>query len=159
VDGLCERPYLSPIRCDIMVHDEVTTQPSGNLDLVRSAYALMERGDFLSWVEWAANPEIECVFADGPEPSSLKGVSAYLEWTRDFLSAWEGFRVEVDEYRELDVERVLVLVHTSGGRGRASGLELGQHGGGGAQIVQIRAGRVTRLITYFNGEPAPADPG
>jgi hypothetical protein len=29
--------------------------------------------------------------------------------TRDFLSAWEEFRFEAEEYRELDDERVLVL--------------------------------------------------
>jgi ketosteroid isomerase-like protein len=132
---------------------------SQNLDLVRSIYALMERGDFVGWVEWAADPEIEFVIADGPEPASLKGVSAYLEWMRDFLSAWEDFRAEVDDYRELDDERVLVLLHSGGGRGKTSGLELGQHGGGGAQIVHIRAGKVTRVVTYFNRERGLADLG
>jgi hypothetical protein len=33
------------------------------------------------------------------------------EGWRGFLGAWEGFRTEVEEYRELDGERVLVLVH------------------------------------------------
>ena len=42
---------------------------------------------------------------------------------RDFLSAWEDFRQGVDEYRELDGERVLVLSHFSG-HGKTSGLEL-----------------------------------
>jgi ketosteroid isomerase-like protein len=132
---------------------------SSNLDLVRSIYAPMERGDFFSWVERAADPEIESVIADGPEPGSLKGVSALVDSWRDFLSAWEGFCLMADEYRELDDERVLVLVHSSGGSGSASGLELGQHGGGGAQILHIRAGKVTRLVTYFNRERALADLG
>src|SRR5436190_16877449 len=62
---------------------------SANLDLVRSIFAAMERGDFVTSVEWA-DPEVEWVIADGPEPSSLKGVTAYLEWWRDFLIALGG---------------------------------------------------------------------
>ena len=101
---------------------------SANLDLVRSIYSARERGDYSS-VEWA-HPDIEFVIPDGPEPVSLKGVSATMGWARDFLSAWEGLRLKVDEYRELDDERVLVLTRAGGGRGRTSGLELGGHGGG-----------------------------
>jgi hypothetical protein len=47
---------------------------------------------------------------------------------RDFLSAWDRWRIEADEYRELDDERVLVLAHMTG-RGKTSGLELTQMGG------------------------------
>jgi hypothetical protein len=37
------------------------------------------------------------------------------EGWRDWLSAWESFRVaQVDEYRELDGERVIVLHRFSG---------------------------------------------
>ena len=43
----------------------------------------------------------------------------------DWLSAWEGFRVKADDYRELDDERVLVLLHVSG-RGKISRLQVGQ---------------------------------
>jgi len=93
--------------------------PSTNLDLVRSIYADWERGDYSS-AEWA-HPDIEFVIPDGPEPVSLKGVSATIGWVRDFLSAWEGFRIKVDEYRELDDERVLVLTRPGGGRGRRAG--------------------------------------
>jgi hypothetical protein len=35
------------------------------------------------------------------------------EGMRDFLSAWDEWRVEVEEYCELDGERVLVLFHFS----------------------------------------------
>src|SRR2546425_5696181 len=85
---------------------------SANLDLVRSIYADTARGDFSS-TEWA-DPEIEYVFADGPEPASWTGLAGMAEGWREWASAWEEWRDEVDEYRELDDERVLVLVHHTG---------------------------------------------
>jgi hypothetical protein len=47
------------------------------------------------------------------------------EGMRDFLSAWKDFRVNVDQYLELDGERLLALTHYSA-RGKKNGLELGQ---------------------------------
>jgi ketosteroid isomerase-like protein len=96
---------------------------SANLELVRSILAASERGDY-SLVDWA-HPEIEFVIVDGPHPGSWKGVAGMAEGMRDFLSAWEEYRVEAEEFRELDGERVLVLLRRSG-RGKTSGLELGQ---------------------------------
>jgi hypothetical protein len=70
-----------------------------------------------------------------------------------------GVRIKVDEYRQLDDERVLVLTRSGGGRGRRSGLELGEHGGGGAGLFHVRDGKVTRLVIYFEREHALADLG
>jgi hypothetical protein len=64
----------------------------------------------------------------------------------------------VDEYRELDDERVLVLLH-GGGRGKTSGLELSQTGAKAVNLLHIRGGKVTKLVIYFEGEPALADLG
>jgi hypothetical protein len=132
---------------------------SANLDLGRAILAGLERGDFFSVLDRWADPQIEWVVVDGPARVRLKGVSAVVGWMRDFLSAWEGLRVVADEYRALDDERVLVLVHVGAGRGRTSGLELGQHGGGGAQIFHFAAGKGTRHVIYFNRERALAELG
>jgi ketosteroid isomerase-like protein len=129
---------------------------SPNVDLVRSIYAAWERGDWTS-APWA-HPEIELVFADGPTPGSWTGLAGMAEAWRDWGSAWEDFRVEVDEYRELDGERVLVLLRRLG-RGKTSGLEIGQMRTKGASLFQVRDGKVTRLITYFDRERALADLG
>jgi ketosteroid isomerase-like protein len=129
---------------------------SGNLELVRSIYAGWERGDFSS-AQWA-HSEIELVRADRPEVSDSVGVGGMTETWREFLEAWEELRVEADEYRELDAERVLVLAHWSG-RGKTSGLELGQMSTKSASLFHVRGGKVTRLVLYLDAERALADLG
>jgi len=85
---------------------------SANLDLVRWIYAAWERGDWSSSA-WA-DPDIETVMADGPAPGTWTGVAGMAEGWRDYLSTWEEYHSEVEEYRELDDDRVLVLVHRIG---------------------------------------------
>ena len=80
------------------------------------------------------------------------------EGYRGVLGGWEEVRVKADEYRALDDERVLVLDHRTG-RGRASGLELGQMGSKGAVLFHLRGGKVTRLVSYMDRENALADLG
>lgn len=127
-----------------------------NVDLVRSIFASWERGD-VSSAEWA-HPDIEFVTADGPAPGSSTGLAGMAEGMRYFLSAWADWRVEADQYRELDSERVLVLQHYSA-RGKASGLEVGQMWAKGANLFHVRNGKVTRLVCYFDRERAFADLG
>jgi ketosteroid isomerase-like protein len=127
---------------------------SRNLDLVRSIYADWGRGDFSS-AEWA-HPEIEFAFADGPEPGRWTGRKEMAERYGDWLSAWKDFRAEPEEYIIVDSERILVLVHNSG-RGRTSGLELEQRSV--ANFFEIRGGRVTRLVLFWDRERALADAG
>jgi ketosteroid isomerase-like protein len=93
---------------------------SQNLDLVRSVYAAWQRGDFTS-TQWA-DPAIEFVITDGPWPGRWIGLAEMTHATRDFFSAWDEMRYEV-EYREIDHERVLALISHSG-RGRTSGLDV-----------------------------------
>jgi ketosteroid isomerase-like protein len=129
---------------------------SANLDLVRSIFAAWAGGDFSS-ADWA-HLQIEYVEADGPSPGSWTGPAGMADGVRGWLSAWKEFRFEVDEYRELDDERILVLFHRSG-RGKTSGLELGQMGSRGAGLFQVRGSKVTRLVFYSDGRRALADLG
>jgi ketosteroid isomerase-like protein len=129
---------------------------SSNLDLVQSIFAAWERGDYSSG-EWA-HPEIEWVFPDGPSPGSWRGRAGMLEGTRDFLSAWEDYRIEVEAYRELDDDRVLVLTKRSG-RGKTSGLDIEREAARGATVWHLRDGRVTKQVTYWDRDRALADLG
>jgi ketosteroid isomerase-like protein len=129
---------------------------SGNLDLVQSIHAAWERGDFSS-AEWA-HPDIEYENVGGPSPGSWTGRAGMAEGMRDFLSAWKDFRVNVDQYRELDDERVLALTSYSA-RGKKSGLDLGQLQKKAALLFHVRDCKVTRIVSYWDRENALADLG
>ncbi len=125
-----------------------------NLELVRSICTAWERGDYSS-VEWA-HPEIEYAHVGGPAPGTWKGVAGMAEGWRDILSVMTEHRVTVDEYLELDGGRVLVLFHLSG-RGRTSGLDLGQMQANVATLFEVRGAQVTRLANYLDRDRALAD--
>jgi ketosteroid isomerase-like protein len=127
-----------------------------NVEVVRSIYAEWERGDFNS-VRWA-DPAIEWEFADGPAPGRYTEPTALTDAWRDFVSAWEDFRIEADEYLELDGDRVLVLDHFSG-RGKASRLEVADMRAKGAVVFHVRGAKVTKLVRYWDHERALADLG
>jgi hypothetical protein len=127
-----------------------------NLDLVRSIYADWARGDFRSG-EWP-DPGIEFVMPDGPEAGSWAGIADMAVAWFARLNAWEDFRVEAEEYRELDDERVLVFDVRSG-RGKTSGMDVRHIGSNGAALFYVRGWRVTRLVIYAERKNALADLG
>jgi hypothetical protein len=129
-----------------------------NLELVYSIVAKWERGNF-RWVDWA-HPRIEYAIVDEPGSEVAWGVAAMARTWRGFLTAWDDYRVEADEYHELDEERVLVAL-TAQGRGKASGVDIGATGGRrrSATIFHLRGGKVTKLVSYFNRDRALADIG
>ena len=129
---------------------------STNLDLVRSLYAAWGRGDWSS--AESADPEIEFAGADGPDPISVRGINQLGQAWAEFLDDWAHYRVEAEEYRELDDERVLVLIRIAG-RGKTSGLEVGEMRADAANLFHIREGKVTRLVIYWSRERALADVG
>ena len=127
-----------------------------NMELVRSIYAAWERGEF-RWPEWA-HPDIEYVIVDGVEPGTWMGPAGMMEALRSVLDPWDDARIEADDYRELDAERVLVLNHLSG-RGKQSGLKVGEMRRNGAAVLHVRDGKVTRYVSYFDRDHAFADLG
>ena len=130
---------------------------SANLDLVRSIYADWEHGDFSS-LKWA-DPKIEYTVVGGPMAGSWIGVAAMTDITREHISALEGFHIAVDECRELDGERVLLL-WSFRGRAKASGIDAAEiPGATGAYLFDIRRGKVMKLTYYTSCDRAFADLG
>jgi hypothetical protein len=128
-----------------------------NVDLVRSIYADWERGNF-GETHWA-DADIECKFiGDTPSGGASKGLDGMAAAWREWLSAWREFQVEADEYRQLDEDRVLALCRFAG-RGKTSGIEIGQVWTKGASAFQIQNGKVTRLLLYTDYQRALDDLG
>ena len=75
----------------------------------------------------------------------------------EYLSVWKGYRIEVDEYCELDGERVLAFTRRSG-RGQTSGLEVAQVAAKGASLWHVRDGIVVipRGTTIPHGMRIPS---
>ena len=118
-----------------------------NVELVRSICEPWVRGDFDS-VDWA-HPEIEYVIADGPTPGRWTGLAGLAEGWRDFMSAWENYTAEAEDYLEIDEDHILVPLQGTG-RGKTSGVDLSRMQSTGANLFQIRDGKVVRLVTYLD---------
>ena len=127
---------------------------SANMDLVRRIYDRWERGDWHG--HELADPEIEFVIADGPDPRGIVGREAMDREWREFLGAWADYSVTGEEFRELDEDRVLVLLHARG-RGKTSGAAIAPMVG--ANVFTIRAGLVARLAIYFDHRHALVELG
>lgn len=127
-----------------------------NAEIVRAIYADWARGDF-SAAEWA-HPDIELISPDGPTPGRTSGVAAMAQTWKEVLNAWEDFRVLLEDCRQLDDGRVLVLIQNTG-RGKASGMELGRMATRGANVWTIADGKATQLVLYWDRDRAFADLG
>jgi ketosteroid isomerase-like protein len=127
---------------------------SANLELVQSIYAAWERGDFRD-ADWA-HPEIEFAFADGPEPGRWTGREEMSKRYGQWLSGWKDFRAAPEQYLLVDDDRILVFVINSG-YGRTSGVEFEQRSV--ANFFEIRDGKVTKLVLYWDRDRALADSG
>jgi ketosteroid isomerase-like protein len=130
---------------------------SANLDLVRSIYADWERGDWSS-TDWA-DPEIEFVQVDGPDPSRAKGVAEMVAAWRTRIDYVTNARAEVEEYRDVDATHVLVLVRNRG-VAKASGIDIEQLGAASiAAVFAVKDRKVTSLSLYWDRDRALADLG
>jgi ketosteroid isomerase-like protein len=99
--------------------------------------------------------------SQSPTGPTLAAGRAWPEWktaSATSSNAREGYHFEADEYRELDHERILALGRQSG-RGKTSGLELGQMRAKGTALFQIRDGKVTKHVIYWDRDRALADLG
>ena len=126
---------------------------SENLDLVRSICVAWERGDFSS-SDWASD-DVQFMVADGSGRGTWTGKAAMAKGAHRWLSAWEAYRMDVEEYREVDAARVLVLCRFRG-RAKTGGFGVTHEGAGRFELHQ---GKVTRIVGYLDRDHAFTDLG
>jgi uncharacterized protein len=121
-----------------------------NVDLIRPIYEEFSRGNFrLSFdvyhphMEWGWSdefPGLAGVYEDRRDPNPR---------LRSWLSAWEDWRVEVEDY--LEIGDYVVVLASYRGRGKGSGVEIRQLG---AHVFRLRDGKVVRLEIFADREKA-----
>jgi hypothetical protein len=77
---------------------------------------------------------------------------------RGWLGSFAEFGISVEDVIDLDRERVLALTSVRG-QGKTSGVDLARTGSKTAHLFELHAGRVTRLVVYFQRERALAELG
>jgi uncharacterized protein len=121
-----------------------------NADLVKPIYDEWGRGNWRPrfemydpHMEWGWSdefPDLGGVFEDTRDPNPR---------LRSWLTGWEGWRAEAEEYLEFG-DQVVVLASYHG-RGKGSGVEIHQQG---AHVFKLRDGKIVRMEIFASRERA-----
>jgi ketosteroid isomerase-like protein len=125
----------------------MTERTAADVELLESVLAQWGRGEF-----WDAEPYAEDVVfvVSGPEGGEYRGLDGLGFAWRNFLSAWEDFRME-DGRVMPGREGMYAILMRNIGRGQGSGMVIEADV---ANVVTMRAGRITRLEMYWDREAA-----
>jgi hypothetical protein len=117
---------------------------AGNVDLIRPILEEWGRGNWRLRFD-VYDPHMEWGWSD-----EFPGLAGVYEDRRDpnprlrsWLSGWEHWWVEVDDYLELGSH--VVVLASYHGRGKGSGVEIHQNG---AHVFELRDGKVVRLEIF-----------
>jgi ketosteroid isomerase-like protein len=122
-----------------------------NVAIARSGIEAFNRGD-VDAVLALASPHVE-VYAppDSPNPGRYEGHAGYLQWTGQWLEAWDSFWLEVLDIEAVDDRHVVALVRQHG-RGRLSGADTTMEA---AHLYEIdEDGRIVRFQLHDDRERA-----
>ena len=122
----------------------------GNADRLRPIYEEWGRGNWRPNFE-LYDPHMEWGWSD--EFPGLAGVHEDHEdpnpRLRAWLSGWEDWRAEAEEFLEVGDHVVVLAIYW--GRGRGSGVEISQQG---AHVFELRDGKVVRLEIFASRDKA-----
>jgi ketosteroid isomerase-like protein len=126
--------------------------PGSNADLIKPIYEQWGRGNwrprfevYAPGMEWGWSdefPGLAGVYDDRRDPNPR---------LRSWLSEWDNWRVEAEDYLEIG-DQVVVLASYHG-RGKGSGVEINQQG---AHVFELRDGKVVRFEIFADRDRAIA---
>jgi ketosteroid isomerase-like protein len=115
-----------------------------SVEALRRAYGDWAQGDFSR--RELFDPDIEGVWAaELPDPHVDHGVEALFRSSREWLSAWEGFRLQAEAF--LPAEGKIVVLLTLHGRGTGSGAEVATPA---AHVWTMRRDKAIRVEAYMD---------
>lgn len=114
-----------------------------NLEALRRIYEGWAAGNLFAEASLYDPYVVYISQAGDPDPGPHVGLEAFTEYARRFLTSWEDWRIEPEEYRE-EGDSVVVRVRRSG-IGKSSGLRVEDHA---FQVWTFRGGRVIRLEIF-----------
>lgn len=120
------------------------------IEVLRPVYAQWSQGNFRpvtdaygADLEWGWSEEFPDIAGVGP------GVEGQDERLLSWLSSWDRWQVEAEEYLTSG-DTVLVMCRYTG-RGKGSGVSVDTEG---AHLWTVRNGRATRLVVFSDRERA-----
>ena len=121
-----------------------------NVELVRSGYASFERtGRFAAHLATVDFVWDMSKFSGWPEQQLYEGPEAAEHFLREWLAAWEDWRLEVESLQ--DAGDTVVAIVRQHGRSRTTGMLVDMHF---AQVWSLRDGAMARMEMYADTEEA-----
>jgi ketosteroid isomerase-like protein len=113
-----------------------------NVEIVRRMYEAFQRGDFDGALAYF-DPEVEVDASVRVDEGIGHGRDAVATMVARWVGAWDDWREEIEEMR--DVGRHVVVVSTQGGRAKGSGIEVETRY---AVLYEIRGDTITRMVLH-----------
>lgn len=123
--------------------------PPVNVDIYREAIEAVNRGDIDAGLRFI-DPDVTFEPLRSPVQGAYSGHGGFRKWWADTVEAFESFRIDHTDIRDLGDDRVLAIgtLHV---RGRGSGIETDVPT---AAIASFRRGRLVAFKDYADRDAA-----